>query len=347
MPMLQRTRTLIVFPLLVTVTAVLPARVQADAPPGGAPADRRQALADARPRAIEQVLTSARSDDPFLRANAIEAAQSLPGRALPLVQLALDDEHPAVRFAALVTVGQLRFNAAVPAATRLRDDPVESVRAAALFALHQCGQQVDITPLAQALAGQSPSARGNAAMLLGMMDDPSAAPMLMELARVSMPKVASVQEAIVRIQVAEAVLKLTEDEVALSALRAGAFSQFDEVRVLAVLALGKIGDRRMKPAIARMLEDPPIELQLAAAEYLARLGDFEGLSVALEATGSTLFTVRAQAAMALALFGDVRASEALGRLLADPDEHVRVAAAAAVLRAAPPEAAAGGTAAAG
>ena len=301
-------------------------------------ADWRETLADRRDKAIEQVLVSARSEDPFLRANAIEAAQSIPQRALPLVQLALDDPNPVVRFAALMTVGQLKLHATIPMARRLLEDDSQSVRAAAIFALYRCDEPVDASPLAAMLASQDASVRGNAAMVLGMMGDASAAPMLLELARVPMRRVSLVRQAIVRIQVAEAVLKLTDDDKALSALRSGAYSQFDEVRILAVSMLGKLGDRAMLPAIAEMLKDRPIELQLAAAEALARLGRSTGLEVVLEATQSDLATVRSQAALTLGLFDDERIVAALDRLLADPAEPVRLAAAAAILRAtaAPP-----------
>jgi HEAT repeat protein len=293
--------------------------------------DPAKIIAAARPRAVELVLVSARSDDPFRRANAMEAAQHAGERATPLVQLGMQDPHPAVRFAALVAVGSLKLEPLSASARRLLDDPSQSVRAAAMFALRRCGQKVDITPMAAMLVSQNPALRGNVAMLLGRLGDPSAVPLLLESAKAPMPRVSAVREAIVRLQVAEAVLRLGDDS-ALDALRAAAYSPFDEVRVLAIQVMGRLHDERMTRAIEELLAKPPAEVQLAAAEALARMGKPDGKATTLNACGSTLPVVRAQAAMTVALFrDDAAAARALVGLLADADEQVRLAAAAAIL----------------
>lgn len=293
---------------------------------------RRQSLANTRQRAVKQVLDSSRSPNGFLRANAIEAAHHLPQRVVPLVQLGLEDPHPAVRFAATATIGKLKLAEMTPAVERLATDPFESVRAAALWALHRCGRQVNMTPLAIMITSSKPTTRGNVAMLLGQMNNRTTAAMLKDLAGVPMPRASAVQEAIVRIQIAEAIVRLG-DESALNALRAGAYSQFDEVRVLAVSMLGRLSDRRMEKALAQMLLEPPIELQVAAAGSLAQLGRFDGESVVVGACRSEIPTVRAQAAMTLAHFRSDQAAETLVGLLDDRKEQVRLSAAAAILQA--------------
>ncbi len=290
-----------------------------------------QRLGEARGWAVAQVLESIRSDSPYLRANAIETAQRLPRRVVPLVQLGLDDSAPVVRFAALATIGKLRLHNLAPAAERLVADPSESVRAASLAALHQCGRVVDLSPLAGMLASSDPGTRGNVAMLLGQMGDTDSVAMLKEMARVPMPRVGAVQAALVRLQVAEALVKLG-DESSLNAIRAAVYSPFDEARVVAVSMLGALADRRMEKAIVQLLSKPPIELQLAAAETLARLGKADGRAFVLEACGSEIATVRAQAALALAQFEATKVLEKLVVLLRDPDEQVRLSAAAAIMR---------------
>ncbi len=282
-------------------------------------------------RAVHQVIESSRSRSGFLRANAIEAAHALPRRVVPLVQLGLKDRHPAVRFAAAVTIGKLRLQEMVPAVQPLMTDPSESVRAAALWALYLCDRSVDITPLAVMLTSSDPTTRSNVAMLLGQSNDVTAAALLKDLASSPMPRASAVQEAIVRIQIAEAIVQLG-DESALNALRAGAYSQFDEVRVLAVSMLGRFNDRRMAKAFAHMLLAPPIELQIAAAESLAHLGRFDGQPVVIDACRSDIHTARAQAAMALARFDSEQATQMLWQLLDDHQEQVRLSAAAAILQ---------------
>ena len=290
-----------------------------------------QAMRDAHEaRAMEVALAAARSPRAELRANAIEALQHRATAAQPVVMMAVDDPSAAVRFAALVTGGKLKLPAIEGPARRRVGDPNLSVRAAALFALRQVEPGTQISPLAQLMSQPDPGVRANVAMLLGMMGDASAAPMIKELSQLPMPRASEVRAALMRVQVAEAVATLGDD-LALDAIRSAMYSTFDEVRVLAVLTLGRLKDKRMEPALVKMLAEPPVELQLAAAEALARTGNTRGLDVVLGATAHALPTVRMQAAFALRWFGDPRATEHLVKLLEDPEEAVRLAAAAVIL----------------
>lgn len=300
---------------------------------GGASAPNawRQLLEDGHDRAIRQIVESSHSSSPFLRANAIEAGMSLPKRIVPLVQLGLDDPHPAVRFATGAVMAKLRLGEVAPTVRRLLDDPSASVRIAAIWALYVCDQPVDVNPMSAMLASTDPTVRGNAAMALGDMRIPNTVAMLKELARVPMHRTSAVREAIVRLQIAEAIVKLG-DESALNALRAAVYSQFDEVRVLAVSMLGQLADQRMEKAIAQMMLEPPIELQVAAAGALARMGKHDGFPVVVDAGDSDIPTVRAQAAMTLGSFPDELAAQALLTLLDDVEEQVRLSAAAAIVR---------------
>ncbi len=207
-----------------------------------------------------------------------------------------------------------------------------------MFAARRCGEHVDLTPLANLLRSQDPTVRGNAAMLLGMLGDKSAAAMIKDLAPTPMPCASSVRVAIVRIQVAEALVRLGDDD-ALDAIRAGMYSQHDEVRVLSVQSLGKLDDERMIAAMAQMVDgDEPIELRLAAAAALARMGKAEAsaLKVAREGADWDKPAVRAQAAFVLQLLEQPTAATRLVRLLKeDKSSLVRLAAAAAVLRGLP------------
>jgi len=293
---------------------------------------RPQVRISLKQEAIDRVLVAVRSDDAFLRANAIEAAAFLPTRAESLVRIGLDDKSPVVRFASLATMGRLELSQLAPAARRLSTDQDESVRAAALFALNQCGQRVDLSPMAELLASGEPTTRANVAMLMGLSGDRSAIPLLKEVARVRMKKANPQRAAVVRLQIAEAVVRLGDEE-SIDAIEAAAFSQFDEVRVLAVLTLGRLKDRQVEPALAGMLSRPPIELQLAAAQALAMMNRRgRGLGLVLEAADSPVTTIRAQAAIVLGHFQDPKATDKLAVMLDDEQPQVRIAAAAAVLR---------------
>jgi HEAT repeat protein len=290
------------------------------------------ALSTVKEKAIAVLTAAGVGNDPALRSNAIEAMQPLPERARPLVARGLGDQNPGVRFAAVVTAGMLKFRDLNPAIRPLLSDTNTSVQAAALYALYVLGEKVDITPLADMLRGRDPRLRGNVALLLGLLGDKSAISLLRSTASVPMPRASASDNAVVRIQVAEAVAKLGDDS-ALDALRAGAFSQFDEVRVLSVTAMGEVGDRRMELALDKMLTNQPIEIQLAAAAALARLGNFKGVeAVKVAALSHQSPVARAQAAWSLGWFQDDGSLAVLDKLLDDPAKQVQVSAAASLVR---------------
>lgn len=296
-------------------------------------------VAEVRRRAIEQVLASSRSDDPRLRARAIEAAHGLEDHVVQLARLGLADVNDGVRFGAVVTAGKFRMKGLAPTLEHLRGDPSSSVRAAVLFALQRCGERVDLSPLATMLKNADPTLRANAALLLGRLGQSSALPMLKDIARLGQsPYMSARDHAMVKIQIAEAMI-LLGDEGGRDPIRTAAFSQHEyqrEVRVMAVRMLGELGDRAYSGALLPLLSRDPVELRVAAAEALARLGGQHGLDPVLGACRLDV-PIRAQAALALGWFDDPRAGRARVGLLDDEAEVVRLAAAAAIIRAAGPE----------
>lgn len=299
-------------------------------------------------QALEQVLRSSRSDRAEFRSNALEAMQARPDRSLPLAQAALDDPNPGVRYAALVTIGRLKHRTLADAVLRSRNDPVEYVRAAADFAAAKLGRRVDLTPLATLLASSDPTDHGIAVNLLGWLGDKTAVPMIRELTGRPMPRATQERIGIVRLQAAEALVMLGEDE-ALEPIRAGSFAAQPEIAITAVQIGGRLQDRAMLSrlrtlALERNPKKPVVEeLRLAAATAMAQMNVQEGLPVLLDAAGKQGVSyngqtypatgLRAQTAYGLGWFRDARAAEALATLLQDPEEAVRLAAAASVLRA--------------
>ncbi len=292
-------------------------------------------LRDAEPTAVQILLEASRSDDALLRMHAVEGAKSMPDRALPMVQLALRDENPAVRFAALVTMGRLQFDSLAAQALRLADDPTQPdyVEAAALFAATRCGEEVDLGRLAAMLWDDDLQTRSNAALLFGLIEQKQVVPVLLDASEAPMDRARPVERELVRLQLTEALLNLGHED-SLKALRGAAYSSQDEVRILATLMLGRAQDRGMEGNLIGFLAKNPVELRLAAAESLARMGTLEGLPVMLEAAQMPAATVRSQAAFALGqATADARAAAALTALLDDTEPRVRIAAAAATLEA--------------
>lgn len=292
-------------------------------------------LQDAEPQAVKILLDASRSDDPLLRMHAVEGAKSMPDRALPMVQLALRDDNPAVRFAALVTTGRLQFESLAPQAVRIANDHKQPdyVQAAAIFAANRCGEEVDLGRLAGMLWDDDLQTRSNAALLFGWMDEKAVVPVLLDATESPMERSRPIEREIVRLQLTEALLNLGHQE-SLKALRGAAYSSHDEVRIMATLMLGRAEDGGMEGNLIGFLAKNPVELRLAAAESLARMGSLEGLPVMFEASEMPAATVRSQAAFALAqATADPVAVTHLTALLDDPDARVRIAAAAATLEA--------------
>lgn len=261
---------------------VLPARAQ-----GGAGADEtRITLLHAKPRAYAVVQAAGRSEQARVRMAALEAAEFAPDVAFEMARDGLADENPAVRFASLVTIGKLKLTRLADAAADMQRDDNASVRGAAIFALTRCGRLADLSPLADQLASNHAGTRANAAMLIGQLGDPQAVEMLREMAAQPMPRVSPAERTWVRLQFAEAMIRLAPDDAeVLNSIRASVYSNLDDVRVLAMQILGEIGDKSVRGGLAHIIErDNPIQIKVAAAQALARMGDPQGLATLISAS---------------------------------------------------------------
>lgn len=292
----------------------------------GAPAKISPEL---RERAGQVILDASRSDNPRLRLVALEAVAAAPDRARPMAQLALGDENPAVRYGALVVIGKLQLQGLGRAAAEMADDENPSVRAAALFAAHRCGQPVDLSPLAQMLGSSDLGTRGNAAMLLGLLGDRGAKPMLQEMASLPTPRVDPAEVEWVRLQFAEAMLRLDpNDERVMQAVRAAVYSQYDDIRVLGLQIVGEVGDRTMDRWLLELVKpDNPVQVRIAAASALAQGGRADGRDTLVAASAYSAEEVRRDVQQFLAANrgGDGPAYEAMVQLANDEAARLQVA----------------------
>lgn len=308
--------------------------------PGGATAYEplnQVEQAQLREDAIALLLASAASTRAEARANAIEALQQVPERSREALRTALRDENLGVRYVAAVSVGSQRLtNLAAQVRPLLRDESA-SVRAAAIYALHECGEDVDISPLSTLLMQTDPSLRGNVAFLLGEMGNPTAIPMLHEAARRPMPRVADADFKRVQLQIAESLAKLGDDG-ALEAIRAALYAppEQGEIQALAAVMIGRLGDERSVDALIRLTERKEAylsaEVRLACAGSLAQLGRRQGAFIADMYRDNAHPPLRAQAAFVYGQVGDEANLWILRELLADSSEIVRIYAASAIAR---------------
>ncbi len=358
-----------IWSMLVAAMVSLPAAAQGDSigrfpppnpnpdPAAGAdkPATPRLSNAQLRDVAIKTLLKAAVGPNAAIRANALEALKDHASLSYPMCKRALADPKAVVRFAAVVIIGSNtpkhpEFKKLVDRVYPLMKDPNPSVRAASLYALHRMGEPINISPLAVMIDTGDSKLRGNVALLLGLMGDKSATALLRRAARIRQPKESGLESALVRIQIAEAAVKLGDND-SLDSLRAGMWSQYGDVRLLAISAVGAVNDRQMSPHLRNLILDPdtkvapnspePIKiaaerqtkvLQLIASTSLARMRSEQGKPYVLRYAADADPIVRKEAASALAWIAGEEARAALQKLLVDPTDYVRVQAAASLVK---------------
>jgi len=260
--------------------------------------------------------------------------------------MGLRDENVGVRYTAATSVGILRLTSSVEHVKPLLHDPDPRVRAAAIFAINQTGQQVNLNPLASILETRDSRLRSQVVWLIGEMNNSSAIPMLRDIAN-DKTWGTPTEDRLLRIQVAEALVKLGDTD-AISSIRAALYpsseSEF-ELAVLAVQIIGEVKDRATSAQLVTLIQAEaegstprkpiylyPAELRLAAAASLAQMGFDDGTYVAdayLNAEGDA---IRAQAAFVLAEIGHPANLPKLRTLLDDRSPLVQLYAAAAILK---------------
>ena len=278
---------------------------------------------------------------PSVRIQSIESLQDeAPEVGLPWIRNGLNDEHPAVRFAACMALGTLRDRLSADSLGRLVDDPNDSVKAAAIFALHRLGDTRHTARLAALLKDhQDMAVRRNAALVLGRLGEPGAIRLLASV-------VESPDDGL-HAQALES-LAILGNEQAMQQLTFVANSGNGPQEVFALNALALTRDPRFDKTFRYKLEHGQYtETRLAAARGLGELGSGEGLEVALEGIDfdsphrglendpqeNQIMRMRQLAAVALGAIGDPAALPALVERLEDnSDPRVQVAAAKAILR---------------
>lgn len=170
-----------------------------------------------------------------------------------------------------------------------------------------------------------------------------------------MPRKSAALVAVVRCQIAEAIVKLGDDSE-LNTVRASVHSSIGEVQVIAINTIGAIGDEKGVAVLQTLLvpraegePQQPAEVRLAAAASIARVarkGRFRerGMGewllrveqrarpIVLQFAVADHPAMRAQAAFAMGWFDDDETMKRIVALMDDADPVVQVHAAAAAVR---------------
>jgi HEAT repeat protein len=220
--------------------------------------------------AMDDVLAAMGSEEPDIRATAIEAAIAMPGeKATEHWVERLKKAEPAGKIGILDLLARRGDPAALPAVLAAMKAPEEKVRAAAIKTAGMVGNEQAVAPLAAALTGASPIERAAARnALLRIPGKPATA----AIAKALGPASPDVRVTLIDILAARkgkehlgAIVSHTRDENA-------------KVSTAAVAALGNLADTKDLPVLTRLLVDAEKGAARAAAERAlasacGRLGD--------------------------------------------------------------------------
>jgi len=292
-----------------------------------------------RVSAIDLLMQASESDDPLMRANAIEGLQPVDEQIDEVVRRGLVDSNQGVRFVAVMTVGLRNLCTLSHLMRPMLEDPSPSVQAAAMYSLVRCGEEIDLTPLASMVLGSNPTDKANAAYVLGEIGNPSAIPLIRNGVGRHMSQVDTARVQTIDLVMAEAMVKLG-DESERQVIRAALFSPSErgELTAMACQMLGRNGDTMMVQNLQELANgegprQPGIEIQLLACDALARIEpERVPVEIVLANISHQQPEIRAQAASVLGTLDSARYGPQLSLLLRDQDPRVQVAAAAAALR---------------
>ncbi len=273
------------------------------------------------------------------RIQAIEALQDCGGEdVIPWIRQALHDEVPAVRFAAMLALGNRQDKVSEPVFRELHESDLMSDRLAAVFALHKLGDASYTGELADSLMNRDDVAgQKHAAMILGRLGEDGAVKLLARQANASDPGL--------RANVLEALVLLGSKE-GQAAVYATAYSGIGAEEAFALTVLGRNPLTEHRDLFYQKLKSAAhIETRLTAARALGNLGDKRGYKTALKALGFTetrgtkndpaenrTFRVRQLAAIALGAIGDPRALDKLKKVMnTEGEPRLQIAAAKAIL----------------
>jgi len=212
--------------------------------------------------------------NPAVRTQAVEAMQEVADETtLPWLRAAVADSHPGVRFAACVALGVRRDSVCRQAIEGRLNDTDRSVRLAAVFALHRLGDTSRSGELAERLLSDAdPLVRRNAALLIGLLEEPGAAGVL---ARAMRDRDAGVQNHALE---SMAVLGVSEARDQLVFLANGGIGSQE---VFAINALARLRSRELADLFrSKVANAVHLETKLAAARALGMLNLAEGAELA-------------------------------------------------------------------
>jgi len=294
-----------------------------------------QPIPGAPPTVARQiVLDGLAHPDPRIRSNAIEViATTGEAQMMPRAQSLLQDPAVPVRFLAALAVGDLQYNLAKDDVGVLLNDQDQNVRLAAAYALMRLGQPAYFQVIRDAVASEDQTVRANAALLLGKSGQQEALRYLYWI----LQRKDSADK--VLLQTVESIAMLKDARI-YPKLWTQLISAYADDRIVGIRGMGALGTEEAKSAIVTLLDDAVLEVRLAAAAQLGKLGQTIGEREVQAVISKNLLAnmdptsaerVRVWTALAIGEIGTSSLLRHLPDMLQDQSNSVRLAAAKGVL----------------
>jgi len=290
---------------------------------------------DPQSQAGQIILDGLADPDPQVRANSIEVVvTSRQARFMPRVQRMLHDEAIPVRFLAILAVGDLEYSMAKNDVAQQLNDPNPNIRMAAAYTMMKFGETQHYKVFRDQVTSEDQTVRANAALLLGKCRQKDAVRFLYW----TLQRPDSADKVV--LQALESIA-MQHDERIYRILWSRLISAYADDRLLGIRAMGALGTEQARNAIITMLDDNVVEVRLAAAEQLGKLGEPIGEAKVAEVFDKNLLAdmdiesqhrVKVLSALAIGEIGSESLAKYLPQLLRDPSKPVRLAAAKAIIR---------------
>lgn len=273
------------------------------------------------------------------RVQALESlAECGDDEILPRIRHALNDESPAVRFAAAMALGQRKDTTSKGTIQKLLSSNEASDQIAAAGALHLMGDTSASGKLAEYLFDRNDAAaRRHAAFVFGRLGAVGANKIL--------ARVVTSKDPGLRSNALESMAMLGSNE-AKATLVASVYNGLGPEETFALTVLGRLRDSQYREIFLDKLSTAQhLETKLAAARALGQVGGADGFDLAMTSLGFTAkkdekndpavnqtFRVRQLAATTLGAIGDRRAVAPLETMMNDAeDPRLQIAAAKALM----------------
>jgi HEAT repeat protein len=286
-------------------------------------------------QALRVVVDGLADPDPRVRANAIEVvALTRYVLLMPKVQRLLQDPALPVRFLAILAVGDLEYALAQSDIVPLLDDSDANIRIVAAYAMTRLGHPEYFKVFRDAIASEDQTVRANAALLLGKSGRKEGLRFLYWALR------AEDSEDKVVLQAAESIAMMRDRRI-YPKLWTRLISAYADDRMVGIRGMGALATEEAKNALVTMLDDPVLEVRLAAAAQLGKLGEPVGAEEVRDVFKTNALAdrdaqgqqrVKVLTALAIGEIASEPLDKYLPRLLADPSKPVRLAAAKAILQ---------------